>query len=95
MLRKLDRDGYLVHEPYRGMRLTQRGEKVAESVVSRHRIISEFLSMIGIEEEVAQRDAEGIEHHVQPITVHRIERLVEFLRKDKKRLSAIKNHMEA
>lgn len=94
MLRKLDRDGYLVHEPYRGMRLTERGEKVAESVVSRHRIISEFLSMIGIEEEVAQRDAEGIEHHVQPITVHRIERLVEFLRKDKKRLSAIKNHIE-
>lgn len=93
MLRRLDRDGYLVHESYRGTRLTERGIKVAESVISRHRIISEFLSMIGVEDKEAQRDAEGIEHHVQPITIHRIERLVEFLRKNRKCLDALENHL--
>ena len=92
MLRKLDRDGYLVHEPYRGMKLTEKGEKVAISVISRHRIISEFLSMIGVAEKEAQHDAEGIEHHVLPTTVHKIERLVEFLRKNEKSLSAIRDY---
>ncbi len=92
MLRKLDRDGYLVHEPYRGMKLTERGEKVAISVISRHRIISEFLSMIGVAEKEAQHDAEGIEHHVLPTTVHKIERLVEFLRKNEKSLNAIRDY---
>jgi len=82
MLRKLDNDGYLVHEPYRGVRLTERGTKIAESVISRHHIISEFLSIIGVEEEEAQQDAEGIEHHLHPITVHRIEKLVDFLKRN-------------
>lgn len=92
MLRKLDRDGYLVHERYRGMRLTLKGEKVAESVISRHSIIAEFLSMIGVEEKEAQLDTEGIEHHVQPITIHKMERLVEFLRKNQKCLNAIRDY---
>ena len=92
MLRKLDRDGYLVHEPYRGIKLTGRGEKVAMSVISRHRIISEFLSMIGVAEHEAQHDAEGIEHHVLPTTIHKIERLVEFLRKNEKSLNAIRDY---
>ncbi|MBI3859725.1 MAG: transcriptional regulator MntR [Thaumarchaeota archaeon] len=82
MLRKLAKDGYLVHEPYRGMRLTEKGGKVARSVITRHSVVYEFLSMIGVEPEKAYQDAEGIEHDVQPVTVHRIERLVEFLRKN-------------
>ena len=92
MLRKLDRDGYLMYEPYRGMKLTEKGEKVAISVISRHRVISEFLSIIGVAEREAQHDAEGIEHHVLPTTVHKIERLVEFLRKNEKSLNAIRDY---
>jgi len=62
------------------MRLTEVGERIARSVTRRHEIISEFLAVIGVEGDVAYEDTEGIEHHVQPITIYRIERLVEFLR---------------
>jgi Mn-dependent DtxR family transcriptional regulator len=94
MLQKLDAKGYLVHEPYRGMRLTVKGEKIARSVIARHEIISEFLAQLGVEKNVAYQDTEGIEHHIQPITIYRIERLVDYLRKNPKRLRAIRDHIE-
>jgi len=94
MLRKLARDGYLVHEPYRGMRLTEKGEKIARSVISRHTVVYEFLSIIGVKGETAYQDTEGIEHHIQPVTLHKIEMLVDFLRKNPDYLSAIREYVD-
>ena len=83
-----------MHEPYRGIRLTDKGVKIARSVIARHNTISELLLMLGVEKETAYQDTEGIEHHVQPITISRIEGLVDFLRKDPKLLRAIRDHIE-
>ena len=93
MIGKLASRGYLLHEPYRGMKLTESGEKIARSVIRRHEIISEFLSMIGVEGDIAYEDTEGIEHHVQPTTIYRIERLVEFLRRNPAHLAEIKKYV--
>jgi Mn-dependent DtxR family transcriptional regulator len=93
MLQKLNTRGYLVHEPYRGMKLTAKGEKIAKSVIARHEIILEFLAMLGVEEKVAYEDTEGIEHHIQPVTIYTIERLVDFLRKNPEHLRAIRDHV--
>jgi Mn-dependent DtxR family transcriptional regulator len=94
MVQKLARGGYLLHEPYRGMRLTEKGEKVARSVISRHSIIEEFLAMLGVAEGAARQDAEGIEHYIQPVTIRKIERLVDFLRKNPSSLDAIREYIE-
>ena len=94
MIHKLAADGYLEYEAYRGMRLTDEGEKIARSVIAKHSIISEFLSMIGVKEGTADEDAEGIEHHIQPITFRKIERLVDFLRKNPSYLRAIRDYLE-
>jgi len=94
MVKKLAAGGYLIHEPYRGMRLTEKGETLARSVVSRHEVISEFLSMIGVSPKVAYEDTEGIEHHIQPVTFRKIERLVEYLRKNPEDLRAIRRYIE-
>jgi Mn-dependent DtxR family transcriptional regulator len=82
MVGKLAREGFLVHEPYRGMKLTDQGSRVAKSVIRRHRTIEELLSMLGVSRKVAYEDAEGIEHHVQPVTIEKLEGLVVFLRKN-------------
>ena len=95
MVQKLAKKGYLVHEPYRGMRLTESGERLARSVVSRHHVIAEFLSMIGIDDKVAYEDTEGIEHHIQPVTFRRIERFVEYLRNHPERLKEINSYLDA
>jgi Mn-dependent DtxR family transcriptional regulator len=94
MLQRLAARRCLVHEPYRGIRLTEKGEKIAKSVIARHNIISELLLMLGVESKVAYQDTEGIEHHIQPITISRIEGLVDYLRKNPKLLRAIRDHTE-
>jgi Mn-dependent DtxR family transcriptional regulator len=94
MVKKLAERGYLIHEPYRGMRLTNKGGAIARSVISRHEVISEFLSMIGVEADVAFQDTEGIEHHIQPVTFHRIERLVDFLGRNPAVLKTIREYVE-
>ena len=94
MLQRLASKDYIIHEPYRGMRLTEKGEKIATSVIERHTMISEFLLMLGVKDSVAYQDTEGIEHHLQPETIKRIEGLVDFLRKDQKLLSEIRKHID-
>ena len=43
MVKRLNKNGYLVHEPYRGVRLTSEGEKIAMPAVRRHRLTEVFL----------------------------------------------------
>jgi len=94
MLQRLASKEYLVHERYRGIRLTEKGAKIAKSVIARHSMVSELLTMLGVDEEVAYQDTEGIEHHIQPITIKRIEGLVDYLRENPKVLRAIREHIE-
>jgi len=94
MLQRLAARDYLIHEPYRGVRLTDKGARVARSVIARHNIVSELLSMLGVEDDVAYQDTEGIEHHIQPATIRKIEGLVDYLRKNPKVLRSIRSHIE-
>ena len=43
MVKRLNKSGYLVHEPYRGVRLTSAGEKIALPSLRRHRLTEVFL----------------------------------------------------
>jgi len=43
MVKRLGKNGYLVHEPYRGVRLTPSGEKIAMPSLRRHRLTEVFL----------------------------------------------------
>lgn len=94
MINNLAKKGYLEHQRYRGMRLTSAGEKVAKSVIKRHRIISELLSMLGVDPQTAYLDTEGIEHHVHPTTLKRFERLADYLRGNPVALKAIREFIE-
>jgi DtxR family transcriptional regulator, Mn-dependent transcriptional regulator len=43
MVKRLNQNGYLEHEPYRGVRLTPAGEKIAMPALRRHRLTEVFL----------------------------------------------------
>ena len=94
MVAKLARDGYLVHEPYRGMRLTPSGTTVARSIIRRHETVEAFLIMLGIDKDVAHTDSEGLEHHLHPVTLRKLEQLVEFFRNNPDILRAIRNAVD-
>jgi len=79
MVQKLAEEGYVNYEKYRGITLTEKGSDIGGRLQNRHTVLSEFLRMIGVtSEDVIWRDVEGIEHHVSPGTMRRIERLVKF-----------------
>ncbi len=94
MVANLAKKGYLEHEKYRGMRLTPSGEKIARSVIKRHQVISELISMLGVDNQTAYIDTEGIEHHVHPTTLRRFEKLADYLRANPQTLKAIREFME-
>jgi Mn-dependent DtxR family transcriptional regulator len=76
MIKKLDECRYLDYEKYRGIRLTEDGIAVAKSMHERHSLLTEFFKMIGVDEETANRDVEGIEHHLHPETLKKLRNLV-------------------
>ncbi|MBA3978550.1 MAG: transcriptional regulator MntR [Nitrosopumilus sp.] len=82
MVKRLDKMGYLVYEKYRGLQLTSEGIAVAKNIHKNHDLLVEFLKMIGIDEEIANRDAEGIEHHLHPQTMEKLE---EFIKRYKRK----------
>jgi len=43
MVRRLGEAGFLTHEPYRGVRLTPDGERIAMPAIRRHRLVEVFL----------------------------------------------------
>ena len=66
---RLKRDGFAISRPYRGVFLTEEGRELACRVRARHRLVVEVLTTLGVPEEVAEADAEGIEHFVSPATL--------------------------
>lgn len=76
MMRRLDLKGYLEYEKYRGIRLTSQGKTVAENIKKRHNLLTEFFKRIGVSEDIAIQDAEGIEHHLHAETLEKLEKFL-------------------
>jgi len=66
---RLKRNGLATGRPYRGVFLTQDGQKLAARVRARHRLVVNILLALGVPTEAAEADAEGIEHHVSEATL--------------------------
>lgn len=73
-VRRLKQQGYVTNEPYRSIFLTKRGEEIAARSRERHAVVLRFLEAIGVPAEVAEHDAEGIEHHVSGETLNAMRR---------------------
>ena len=80
MMRRLDQSGLLNYEKYRGIKLTERGMDVAKIIHNRHSILSEFLRMIGVNEKIANEDAESMEHYLHPQTMLQLTELMHILK---------------
>jgi DtxR family Mn-dependent transcriptional regulator len=65
MVRKLSEVGLVEHEPYHGVRLTQRGRRVALEVLRHHRLIELFLAEeLGMPWDRVHAEAEVLEHAI-------------------------------
>ena len=90
MIQRMDGDGLLKYERYRGMALTASGEALAKSITRRHRILTDFFRLFGLDEELIYHDVEGMEHHISPPTLNTIELLTAQLRKQPALLARVR-----
>jgi DtxR family manganese transport transcriptional regulator len=66
---RLAREGLATRAKYRSVFLTEAGRALAKECRCRHEIVLRFLISLGLDPETAERDAEGIEHHVSERTL--------------------------
>ena len=60
MIQRLDAEGLVKYEKYRGMVLTSAGEEVAARIAHRHELLTTFLRQLGLSEAVISQDVEGL-----------------------------------
>ncbi len=70
----VDKDGYLA--------LTEMGAEVAHKMYERHKLLSDFLSALGVSEDTASSDACKIEHHISDESFEAIKKYVDGLKKE-------------
>ena len=68
-IQRLQRDGLVTSKPYRSIFLTDEGRELADASRARHQLVRNFLIALGVDEDTADADAEGIEHHVSDATL--------------------------
>lgn len=81
MVQRLDAERLLKYEKYRGLILTPAGKKLARGIAQRHKLLTEFLRLLGVDDRVIDQDVEGMEHHVSPSTLRAIAALTQQLRR--------------
>ena len=65
MLKRLDERGLVRHRRYRGVTLTDAGEKVALEVIRHHRLLESYLSdVLGMPWDRVHEEAEVLEHYI-------------------------------
>lgn len=77
MFKKLEKKGFVEYQPYQGAALTRKGRNLAGELMEKHATLAQFLKTIGVEENIAEKDACRIEHIASQET---IERLRSFIR---------------
>ncbi|HUJ42483.1 MAG TPA: manganese-binding transcriptional regulator MntR [Opitutaceae bacterium] len=68
-VQRLRRDGLVTALPYRSIFLTDAGRRLSEESRRRHEIVGDFLKSLGVPNDIAHADAEGMEHHVSAETL--------------------------
>ncbi|MBS1619905.1 MAG: transcriptional regulator MntR, partial [Bacteroidetes bacterium] len=78
-IQKLDAEGFVVYERYRGVVLTDEGRKVGTEIARRHEVLTRLLAGFGLDPQTVHEDVEGMEHHISRQTLDVLTLLMEEL----------------
>ena len=77
----LAENGFVIHEKYGYVDLTEKGEKIAAEIQKKHDILYQFFSnLLFLDADIAAKEACEVEHSVSSETIYRIERLYSLLK---------------
>ncbi len=95
MIQKLDAEGYLIYERYRGVVLTDEGRKIGQEIARRHEVLTRLLSSFGLDPDTVHHDVEGMEHHISRQTLEVLTLLMEELEGNPELLKRLKKKLKA
>ena len=79
MIRQMVENGYIEHEPYKGVRLTVEGRSIALQVIRRHRILEVFMvRVMGFGWEDVHDMVEKLERGVEDRLIDRMDKMAGF-----------------
>jgi DtxR family manganese transport transcriptional regulator len=73
-MERLKKEGYVTRTHHFPIYLTEKGAELAQKCKKRHELVYQYLLKLGVPEEVALIDAEGMEHHLSEETVQALEK---------------------
>lgn len=94
MVQRLDAEGLLKYEKFRGLVLTTAGEALAQNITHRHQLLTDFLKLLGLDDEVIYHDVEGMEHHISTPTLRAIEALTQHLQRQPALLAKVRKQTD-
>jgi len=80
IFQKLNNEGYINYEKYAGVILTNKGKKIALLTKNKHNALRDFLLFLGLDENIAEKDACEMEHILHPETMNMIIKFVEIIK---------------
>jgi len=81
MVDRLVENQLVTHDKYQNIKLTAKGRRIAKGLDRKHETIKQFfIDMLGVDPEVADKDACEIEHVISDVT---LDKLVEYLSSNK------------
>ncbi len=73
MIGRLERDGYITRASDRAISFTESGQRHAEDIVRRHRLIERFLTdVLGVPWDEVHEESERLEHAMSPVLEERM-----------------------
>jgi len=81
-IKRLKIEGLVLHQPYKGVKLTEKGREIALQAIRRQVIVERMLTeILKIELIEAHKIADEIEHYIPDNTIKRIEQILERRKK--------------
>ena len=84
-INSLKEQGYITHEHYGAIELTEAGLEVGEDIAETYRIANKFLvEVLGVEPDVAEAEAHGMEHIISRGTRKKMKKYMKRQKKQDK-----------
>lgn len=93
MIQRLDAEGFVVYERYRGVVLTEKGGQVGAEIARRHEVLTRLLAGFGLDPKTVHEDVEGMEHHISRQTLDVLTLLMEELEANSELMRKLKRKL--
>lgn len=93
MIQRLDAEGYVVYERYRGVTMTEAGREIGRAIARRHEVLTRLLAGFGLDPKTVHEDVEGMEHHISRQTLEVLTLLMEELEANDELMARLKRKL--